>query len=110
MVVTDTLSRAMLSDNTLEIPEEEISHYVHKVKANLPISGSKFEQFVNETNAHPTLQKLKKYVTSGWPNSQDEVEYSVKQYFNYRDEISELNGVLLKVIQQLLYHQACNLK
>ena len=96
MVVTDTLSRAMLSDSTPEIPEEEISHYVRTVKANLPISDSKFEQFVNETNADPTLQKLKEYVTSGWPNTRDEVVHSVEPYFNYRDEISELNGILLK--------------
>ena len=41
MVVTDTLSRAALSDSTPEILEEEISHYVHTVKANLPISDSK---------------------------------------------------------------------
>ena len=96
MVVTDTLSEATLSDSTPEISEEEINYYVHTVKANLPISNSKFEQFVNETNADPTLQKLKEYVTSGWPNSRDKVEYSAKPYFNYRDEISELNGVLLK--------------
>ena len=56
MVVTDTLSQATLSDSTPEIPEEESSHYVHTVKANLPISDSKFEQFVNETNTDPTLQ------------------------------------------------------
>ena len=66
------------------------------MKANLPISDSKFEQFVNETNADPTLQKLKEYVTSGWPNTRDEVVHSVKPYFNYCDEISELNGILLK--------------
>ena len=83
MVVTDTLSRATLSDSTPKIPEEEISHYVHTVKANLPISDSKFEQFVNETNADPTLQKLKEYVRSGWPNTRDEVVHSVKPYFNY---------------------------
>ena len=58
MVVTNILSRAMLSDSTPEIPEEEINHYVHTVKANLPISDSKFEQFANETNADPTIQKL----------------------------------------------------
>ena len=96
MAITDTLSRATLTDSTPEIPEEEISHYVHTLKANLPISDSKFEQSVNETNADPTLQKLKEYVTSGWPNSRDEIRHSVKPHSNYRDEISELNGVLLK--------------
>ena len=71
------------------------------MKANLPISDSKFEQFVNETNADPTLQELEEYVASGWPNSRDEVESSVTPYFNYRDKI------LLQIILQSFLIYIC---
>ena len=44
----------------------------------------------------PELIQLGKLIVSGWPDRQLEVSDFVKPYWNFRDELSILNGIVLK--------------
>ncbi|CAB4000247.1 retrotransposon-like family member retr-1 [Paramuricea clavata] len=68
LVVADTLSRAPLPITDSEL-EKEISCYVHM---------------------------LKKTVLSGWPDTKRETPVKIKEYWHCREEISEIDGILLK--------------
>ena len=97
MVVTDTLSRAYLSNtSTPEIDTSDMTRYVHFVILNLPISDDKLLEFQRETSRDPALEKLREYTEKGWPQEKKDVDSLVHPYYKYRDEITAANGLLLR--------------
>ena len=48
------------------------------------------------TQRDQSLQQLKKVVEDGWPEKRGLLSDSAKPYFNVRDEITEVNGFLMK--------------
>ena len=95
LVIPYTLSRASLPDTTPEIPENELSAYVHSILSEIPISKTRLAQFATETANDATLQQLKTYVQAGWPNIRIDIDPSVHPFYNFRDQISVHNGLLL---------------
>ncbi len=73
LTIPDTLSRASLPDSTPEIPESELSCYVHSVMSALPISAEKHAEIVNATSKDSTLLQLQSYVLQGWPKTRQEI-------------------------------------
>ena len=96
LTVADTLSRAPLNVEDPEISEEEMKFYVHSVVSKYLISDDKFILFQQETEKDDTLKLLSQYVKHGWPVDTKEIPFAVRPYYNYRDELTLLNGVLLK--------------
>ena len=99
MVVADTLSRAHLStdgDESEKELQDELTHYVHSVVDHLPVSDDKLEQIRKEVENDPTMKELIKIIKVGWPENRKEVPEVVQEYWNYRDELSEVNGIILK--------------
>ena len=97
MVVTDTLSRAYLSNtSTPEIDTSDMTRYVHFVISNLLISDDKLLKFQRETSRDPDLEKLREYTEKGWPQQKKDVDSLVHPYYKYRDEITAANGLLLR--------------
>ena len=96
MVVSDALSRASLPEVCQEIPEKEVVFQVYSVVNNLPISDKKLLLFKKETESDEVLQILKEYTLNGWPANRELVEKSVLPYLNIQDEITYVNGILLK--------------
>ena len=96
LTVADTLSRAPLKDTNPEIPEEEIRLNVHSFVSNCLISESRLKQFKVETGNDDTLQSLKSFIENGWPARRNELSVHVKPYYNYRQELTVIDGVILK--------------
>ena len=97
MKVADTLSRAYTPSekSNSEIDEAEMTHYVHSVITNLPISDSMLQRLQSETATDSTLQKLKEYTLKGWPSKQN-VNPSLTPYYHHRDDIVYNYDLLLK--------------
>ena len=93
LTVADTLSRASLKDANPEIPEEEIRLNVH---SNCLISESRLKQFKVETGNDDTLQTLKSFIENGWPARRKDLPVHVRPYYNYRQELAVIDGVILK--------------
>ena len=97
MVVTDTLSRAYLSNtSTPEIDTSDMTRHVHFVISNLPIGDDKLLKFQRETSRDPDLEKLREHTEKEWPQQKKDVDSLVHPYYKYRDEITAANGLLLR--------------
>ena len=107
MVVTDTLSRAYLSNtSTPEIDTSDMTRYVRFLISNLPISDDKLLQFQRETSRDPALEKLQGYTEKGWPQEKQDVDSLVHSLilsctFSCTTNIAmksllQINGLLLR--------------
>ena len=90
--VADTLSRAQLSQTAEEISNEEMKSQFHLIYANLPCSDEILEEVRQETSQDPVIRILRR----GWPQSKKALPDNLKEYWNYRTEFSEIDGIVLK--------------
>eukprot|EP00112_Aurelia_sp_Birch-Aquarium-sp1_P025749 Seg874.5 transcript_id=Seg874.5/GoldUCD/mRNA.D3Y31 product="putative protein K02A2.6" protein_id=Seg874.5/GoldUCD/D3Y31 len=102
LTIPDALSRAPLSDTTPEIPESELSCYIHSVMSSLPISAAKHSQIAAETLKEATLQQLIHYLNHGWPESRQDAQPATRPYFNHRDQITTHEGLLLNGLRIII--------
>ena len=61
-------------------------------------------KMTEETSKDATLQLLAKYITNGWPVDQKKIPKEQHPYWNYRDEISIEDSILLKLNRILILH------
>lgn len=61
MVISVALSRASLDERKPEISVKDVTHYVHFIGSNLPVSQSRLLQIQKEKVEDITLQELKHF-------------------------------------------------
>ncbi|XP_068227963.1 uncharacterized protein [Palaemon carinicauda] len=89
MILADSLSRLPYQKRNTTIDLDPKLHLVQ-------FSGSKPFQLPTETNADPILSQLRDQILRGWPKTQREVTSQLRPYWSYRDELSIVNGIILK--------------
>ncbi|KAL3999170.1 nuclear receptor co-repressor 2 [Sarotherodon galilaeus] len=94
MYIADTLSRAYLPVTSSS--DNDIEDQVHMVISNLPVTSAKLEEFRKETRNDVTLTKLTETVLDGWPEARNQAATEIQAYWNYREQISVVDGVLFK--------------
>lgn len=94
MHISDALSRSYLQETPEILVDDEID--VDSIEAQLPVSPAKLQQLKEATAADETLQTLKNTVLIGWPVDRSSVPLNILQYWNYRDEITAIDGILYK--------------
>ncbi|KAJ8031349.1 hypothetical protein HOLleu_28054 [Holothuria leucospilota] len=97
MYIADTLSRSYLPHEGNDKLDEELEAQVHCLMTNLPVSERRRQQFVECTNTDQTLKILRKVVEKGWPEDKTEVPDEIREYWDFRDEITQLVTCCLKV-------------
>lgn len=97
--IADTLSRAYLPEEgePLEGPLE-----IYNIQNQIPMSPDKFMQFQKATAEDPSLVQLSNLVQGGWPVLREQCPSSCLEYWNFRDELSVVNGVLFKGVRVLV--------
>jgi len=93
--VADTLSRKFLSD-TYPILSDGIDMQVHMVLSALPVSDRKKEEIQSLTEQDPQLVILKQVIIEGWPEKRSSCQSEIIDYWNYRDTLSVVDGLILK--------------
>ncbi|XP_063388061.1 uncharacterized protein K02A2.6-like isoform X1 [Cydia fagiglandana] len=102
MYISDFLSRSFLvdkNDETKEFDEEfnkEIVCHVEVMIDSLPISSDKRQLIAMKTNEDATLSCLKDYIHNGWPNSKNNLNELVKPFWNFRNELSLVDQIILR--------------
>lgn len=92
LVVADTLSRATYPQaECTSTTEEEVQIHVNMVRAYLPVSEEKWKQFADETAKDQEIQNVIRHINNGWSRGP-----FPKPYYNFRDELTVINGVVLK--------------
>ena len=97
MTLADTLSRAYLDNvSTPDDLSEDLVCAVNSVINNLPISDPKLEAIRLACANDPTIVTLQSAITSGWPENRSEIPQELRPYWNFRDELSTVRGIILK--------------
>ena len=95
LIVADNLSRAALSCSTPEINDEDLKCYVHAVVSTDLIGTDILELLQKETELDETLKLLVKYIHEGWPPRRNEVAVLALPYFNFRNDLTFYDGLVL---------------
>ena len=92
--IADALSRVspQPAPNNGQLPEI----CVHHITQNLPVSPTKLHQICDKTGKDPTLSLLKEVVFGGWPQRREECLQSLHDYWNFREELTIEDGLVLK--------------
>lgn len=89
--VADLLSRDFIKENQGDDPS--MLEVVHNIKAVVNITDNKILEFQSKTDKDPVLSIIKNYCTGCWPAKCSNV--NLLPYFNIKNDISVLNGILL---------------
>ena len=93
--VADTLSRRYVSDTYPELSEGMDLH-VHTVLSSLPISDRKMKEIKAHTEQDPQMDQLKQVILKGWPEERHLCPEQVLDYWNFRDELTVVDSLMLK--------------
>ena len=98
MILADTLSCAYITDcpTSQSSFEEELACMVHMVLSNAPFTDAKLEEVRKATSEDMTMRLLQTTIQTGWPDKISETPAELKAFWTYRDELSEVDGILLK--------------
>ncbi|KAK3735267.1 hypothetical protein QZH41_001046 [Actinostola sp. cb2023] len=93
-VVADALSRVsyMESPTTDDDPRIEVDTVTH----TLPATPAKLQEIRDLTHDDVTLCHLKDVVYRGWPEYMKDCPLDLKEYWNFREDLSVENGIVLK--------------
>ena len=64
--------------------------------SNFPISDQKLEELRTATRNDMQMNQLKKFILSGWPERRSECPDAVAGFWNYRDEMSIYEDIIMK--------------
>ena len=92
--VPDALSRAYLPNT--EEDDKSPEYQIHLLVSNLPISEPKLREMQNATENDQVLQKLKKLILDGFPDSKSSMPAELIPYFQVRSELSITEGLIFK--------------
>ena len=96
MIFSDHLSRNVdtNADKPSELTCKGLDLKIHDVYLNA--SEDKCLSLATETSKDPVMQALKHKIIKGWPHSRSECGKNLQDFWNYRDELSVLDGLVLK--------------
>ena len=99
MYVADHLSRASLVSS--EKSQDNFKVFAMELESMNPlafvkVSPERLTQIQTRIAHDPVLQVLKTTVLTGWPESKEETPIAIRDYWNYREEITLHNGILFK--------------
>ncbi len=97
MYTADALSRNFPKEEPVtSTMEEDMEVFVDAITANLPMSDDRFKEIREETDSDPVMFRLKSRILSGWPNDRENCQRDLLEYWNQRDELSVIKGVIFK--------------
>ena len=97
-VIVDALSRVcpLQSTNSKTIDSNIDVIPVHHITQSAPVSKTRLQELRLGTQSDPTLSSLAKTVHKGWPQSKKDCPEQLLDFWSFRQEISEEDGLLYK--------------
>ena len=97
MVTSDTLSRspAACSQETSNL-HEDVRFHVSMVTSSWPVSDGKLRQLKEETQQAVSLRTAINHTVMGWPTYKQDVMLAARDLFDFRNELSLYDGLLLR--------------
>ena len=92
----DELSRNFSRQEPVNTMEEDTAAFVDGITSNLPMSSDRFKEIKEETEKDPVMFRLRAQVLTGWPNERSNCPRDLLPYWNQRDELSVIEGLVFK--------------
>lgn len=96
MYVADSLSRAHGNNEPKSSIETDVKVAVDAVIEHIQMSKSRLQEVAQETKKDSVMCKLINQIIRGWPEFRAECDSSLHPFWNYRDELSVIDGVVFK--------------
>jgi len=61
-------------------------------------------EFQQATAADPAMQALSSIIQPGWPKSKEDVPNALRQYWDYRNELSSVDGLSFRAQRLIVPH------
>ena len=90
MLISDCLSRAPVRATDNE-EEETVSNIAYT-----PFPAHRLQEIRAATLTDPVLARLKVAIIQGWPDQKEKVPTGILPYFNYRDELTVQDGIIMR--------------
>ena len=95
MIFSDHLSHNVIAGDSSNKPTCEVLDLkIHDVYLNA--SDDKCLSLANEMSKYPMMQALKHQLIKGWPSIRSKYSSNLQGFWNYRDELSVLDRLVLK--------------
>nr|CAI5831429.1 unnamed protein product [Callosobruchus analis] len=91
MLVADALSRSYIEESVEDDPE--MTHVVHSLSNNIPMSEEKKDIFRKAIDSDPILSKVKEFCLTSWPKNKI-FSPDLKHFINIKERIYLSNGLL----------------
>ena len=69
---------------------------INEVTGKIPLPSIQLQEIQQETKKDLQLHLLMQYITNGWPEVHQKLPSELWNYWNYRDEFSMEQGIILK--------------
>ena len=100
MHLSDAISRFNTHDSedakSKAVPIADFNISIHKVEDITGFKSITMNQIASETATDLQLEELKKYIIQGFPRSKHECTELTCDFYNYRESLSIINGLVLK--------------
>ena len=105
-VIADALSRVCpLQSNNSKIKDSNIDVIpIHHITQSAPVSKTRLQELRLATQSDPTHCSLAKTVHEGWPQSRKDCPEQALDFWSFRQEISEKDGLLYKNQRLIVPH------
>lgn len=99
MYVSDTLSRAPLSEECLEFDsdlEQELTIHANMYYRSVNASDQKLKEIAEVTKSDSTLLQVMNYIRQGWPKYKNLTSKAAQSFYMYRQDLHIVNDVIFK--------------
>ena len=98
-------NKASSQSNNSKVEDTNINIIpVHHITQSAPVSQARLQKLRLATQSDPTLCSLSKTVYEGWPQSRKDFPKQLLEFWNFRQKISDENGVLYKSHRLIVPH------
>ncbi|UYV82469.1 hypothetical protein LAZ67_21002319, partial [Cordylochernes scorpioides] len=93
-IVADMLSRKPMSKPHKDELEEELSAYIQSIE--FPATEERLLEISRKKKEDSLCSQLAKYCMSGWPKNKREVDPALRGYWQFQEDLTYQNGLLLR--------------
>ena len=105
-MIVDALSRVCpLQSSNSKTKDSNIDVIpVHHITQTAPVRKTRLQEFRLATQSDPTLSSLTKTIHEGWPQSKKDCPEQLLDFWSFRQEISEEDGLFYKNQRLIIPH------
>ncbi|UYV73303.1 K02A2.6-like [Cordylochernes scorpioides] len=93
-IVADMLSRKPMSKPHKDELKEELSAYIQSIE--FPATEERLLEISRKQKEDSLCSQLAKYCMSGWPKNKREVDPALRGYWQFQEDLTYQNGLLLR--------------